>query len=205
MYRNVVTEMSPDRNGQSEMSRDRNSSDRNGQIEKSRTPNSFWAPLRSLWQYACEKWVGGKWAKLTWAPHIVVSRPVWKLHMTVTSRNWRHGLWILEVVNYRRIVSRGAIPSLKVRSRLYIQVSLICAFYLKVLYRSKWHGWHFCAKMNSLNFVLCKLLAASFRLQPDKQLESLYQSSLIENASGSFMFRLRETSRHFVNWWPLIY
>jgi len=40
MYRNVVTEMSPDRNGQTEMSRGRNGpnqngSDRNGQTEKS--------------------------------------------------------------------------------------------------------------------------------------------------------------------------
>jgi len=40
MYRNVVTEMSPDGNGQTEMSRDqngpnRNGSDRNGQTEKS--------------------------------------------------------------------------------------------------------------------------------------------------------------------------
>jgi len=34
---------------------------------------------------------------------IVVSRPVWKLPVIVTSQNWRYDLWIMEVINYRRV------------------------------------------------------------------------------------------------------
>jgi len=37
MYKNVVSEISPHRNGQTKMSRDQNGPGRNGQTEKSRT------------------------------------------------------------------------------------------------------------------------------------------------------------------------
>jgi len=53
----------------------------------------------------------------------------WKLHMSVTSQNWRQDLWILEIVNYRRvknlIVSHEAIPTLKFRSRLNINTVVL--------------------------------------------------------------------------------
>ena len=32
---------------------------------------------------------------------IVVSRPVWKLPVIVTSQNWRQDFWILEIINCR--------------------------------------------------------------------------------------------------------
>jgi len=59
--------------------------------------------------------------KLNWTSHIVVSRLVWKFHITVTSRNWRQNLWILEIVKLSwRIESFRVEPSitLKFRSRL---------------------------------------------------------------------------------------
>ena len=40
MYRNVVTEMSPDWNGQTEMSRDRNDPDRNGSDRNGQTESA---------------------------------------------------------------------------------------------------------------------------------------------------------------------
>ena len=45
MYRDVVTETSPDRNGQTEMSRDRKGPDRNGQTEKSCSETEQYLPL----------------------------------------------------------------------------------------------------------------------------------------------------------------
>jgi len=47
--------------------------------------------------------------------HIVVSRPVWKLPVIVTSQNWRQDLWILEIINYRSVFqgfSKGGVVDL---------------------------------------------------------------------------------------------
>jgi len=58
---------------------------------------------------------GKSWLGLCNRLHIVVSRPVWKLPVTMTSQNWRRDLCILEIINYRRVknlvVSSEAIPS----------------------------------------------------------------------------------------------
>jgi len=66
---------------------------------------------------------------LTRTPRVLVSRPVWKLHMSVTSRNWRQDLSILKTINYCRvmnlIVSREAIPTLKFWSRLNIEIVVL--------------------------------------------------------------------------------
>jgi len=53
------------------------------------------------------------------AAYKVISGPFWKLR--ITSRIWRQGLSNLEIINYSRIVSREAIPTLKLRSQLNIQ------------------------------------------------------------------------------------
>jgi len=48
-------------------------------------------PARS-WQHRCEEWVGSeRTSKADSGPAALrlVSRPVWKLHVTVTSQNWR--------------------------------------------------------------------------------------------------------------------
>jgi len=49
--------------------------------------------------------------------------------MTVTSRVWRQDLWILEIINCRRvknlIVSREATPTLNFRSQLNTQTVLL--------------------------------------------------------------------------------
>jgi len=47
-------------------------------------------------------------------PHIIVSRPVGKLHMTVMSQNWRQDLWIYEIItiveqNRRQKVVNGGV------------------------------------------------------------------------------------------------
>jgi len=67
--------------------------------------------------------------KLNRTLHIVVYRPAWKLHMTVTSRIWRQDLWILETINCRRvknlIVSREAILTLNFRSQLNTQTVVL--------------------------------------------------------------------------------
>jgi len=55
------------------------------------------------------------WTHMYWN-NVVVSRPVGKLHMTVTSRNWREDIWTLKTIHYPRIknliFSRKVIPHL---------------------------------------------------------------------------------------------
>jgi len=84
-----------------------------------------WIFLPPKWRAGCAPDAKSKLGvkgrpKLTETQHIFVSRPVWKLYMAVTSRNWRQDLWILHITNYLRvknlIVSRDAIHTLKFRS-----------------------------------------------------------------------------------------
>jgi len=102
-------------------------------VSRAQAQTQFWGPhpARS-WQHICEERVGNNWASkadsaLQSPVHVVVSRPIRKLPVIVTSQNWRQDFWIFEIINYRRvknlIVSREAIPS-EIWLRLNIQTVL---------------------------------------------------------------------------------
>jgi len=100
------------------------------------------------WQHRCQEWVGSKGtSKVDSGPaSSCFCRPASKFHMTVTSQNWRPDLWILEMINYRRvknlIVSREASPNFKFRSRLNFQTVALrhskLRYYIRIVTTSEW-------------------------------------------------------------------
>ena len=77
-------------------------------VSRARRQTQFWPPHPLCsWQHRCEEWVWNKRGVERWLGpcnrlRIVVSRPVWKLPVIVTSHIWGWDLWIMETINYRR-------------------------------------------------------------------------------------------------------